>query len=159
MSKKNDNTAPAPEAMTPEEIIAQAQAEAEAIRAAALNEASDIRQQAEEEADGIRKEARDAASGGEAVPTQAAKPAPKHDEGEEYVEVELFRDNGRYKDDVLVCVNGESCQIQRGVRTKIKRKFYWAIQNQMRQDKATSIMLSKMHDDFADAARANNVSV
>ena len=159
MSKKNDNTAPAPEAMTPEEIIAQAQAEAEAIRAAALNEASDIRQQAEEEADSIRKEARDAASGGEAVPTQAAKSAPKHDEGEEYVEVELFRDNGRYKDDVLVCVNGESCQIQRGVRTKIKRKFYWAIQNQMRQDKATSIMLSKMHDDFADAARANNVSV
>lgn len=159
MSKKTDNTAPAQDAMTPEEIIAQAQAEAEAIRAAALNEASDIRQQAEEEADGIRKEARDAASGGDAEPEQAATPAPKHDEGEEYVEVELFRDNGRYKDDVLVCVNGESCQIQRGVRTKIKRKFYWAIQNQMRQDKATSIMLSKMHDDFADAARANNVSV
>lgn len=157
MSKKNDNTAPAQEAMTPEEIIAQAQAEAEAIRAAAFSEANDIRQQAEEEADGIRKEARDAASGGNAE--QAARPAPKHDEGEEYVEVELFRDNGRYKDDVLVCVNGESCQIQRGVRTKIKRKFYWAIQNQMRQDKATSIMLSKMHDDFADAARANNVSV
>ena len=157
MSKKNDNTAP--EAMTPEEIIAQAQAEAEAIRAAALNEASDIRQQAEEEADGIRKEARDAASADDAAQEQAAKPAPKHDEGEEYVEVELFRDSDRYKDDVLVCVNGESCLIQRGVRTKIKRKFYWAIQNQMRLDKATSIMLSKMHDDFADAARANNVSV
>lgn len=157
MSKKNDNTAPTQEAMTPEEIIAQAQAEAEAIRAAAFSEANDIRQQAEEEADGIRKEARTAAGDGNAE--QAARPAPKHDEGEEYVEVELFRDNGRYKDDVLVCVNGESCQIQRGVRTKIKRKFYWAIQNQMRQDKATSIMLSKMHDDFADAARANNVSV
>lgn len=157
MSKKNDNTAPAQEAMTPEEIIAQAQAEAEAIRAAAFSEANDIRQQAEEEADGIRKEARTAAGDGNAE--QATRPAPKHDEGEEYVEVELFRDNGRYKDDVLVCVNGESCQIQRGVRTKIKRKFYWAIQNQMRQDKATSIMLSKMHDDFADAARANNVSV
>lgn len=159
MSKKTDNTASAPEAMTPEEIIAQAQAEAEAIRAAALNEASDIRQQAEEEADGIRKEARDTASGGEAAPEQDEKPAPKHDEGEEYVEVELFRDNGRYKDDVLVCVNGESCQIQRGVRMKIKRKFYWVIQNQMRQDKATSIMLSEMHDDFVNAARANNVSV
>ena len=157
MSKKNDNTAPAQEAMTPEEIIAQAQAEAEAIRAAAFSEANDIRQQAEEEADGIRKEARTAVGDGNAE--QAARPAPKHNEGEEYVEVELFRDNGRYKDDVLVCVNGESCQIQRGVRTKIKRKFYWAIQNQMRQDKATSIMLSKMHDDFADAARANNVSV
>ena len=91
MSKKNDNTAP--EAMTPEEIIAQAQAEAEAIRAAALNEASDIRQQAEEEADGIRKEARDAASADDAAQEQAAKPAPKHDEGEEYVEVELFHED------------------------------------------------------------------
>lgn len=159
MSKKTDSTTPVQEAMTPEAIIAQAQAEAEAIRAAALASASDIRRQAEEEADGIRKEARDTASGGDAAPEQATKPVPKHDEGEEYVEVELFRDNGRYKDDVLVCVNGESCQIQRGVRTKIKRKFYWAIQNQMRQDKATSIMLAKMHDDFDAAARANNVNV
>lgn len=156
MSEKTKTTAPAPEAMTAEEIVAKAQAEAEAIRAAALTEANDIRQQAEEEAAEIRKDAEAAAKEAAPVPAPAA---PKHDEGEEYVEVELFRDNGRYKDDVLVCVNGESCQIQRGVRTKIKRKFYWAIQNQMRQDKATSIMLSKMHDDFADAARANNVSV
>ena len=155
MSKKTDSTAPAQEAMTPEEVLAQAQAEADAIRAAALAEVGDIRHQAEEEADEIRKEARSAAEDEAPAP----KPAPKRDEGEEYVEVELFRDNGRYKDDVLVCVNGESCQIQRGVRTKIKRKFFWAIQNQMRQDKATSIMLAKMHDDFDAAARANNVNV
>lgn len=155
MSKKADSTAPAQEAMTREEVLAQAQAEADAIRAAALAEASDIRHQAEEEADEIRKEARSATEDEAPAP----KPAPKHDEGEEYVEVELFRDNGRYKDDVLVCVNGESCQIQRGVRTKIKRKFFWAIQNQMRQDKATSIMLAKMHDEFDAAARANNVNV
>lgn len=159
MSKKTDSTAPAQEAMTPEEVLAQAQAEADAIRAAALAEAGDIRHQAEEEADEIRKEARSAAEDETPATKPAPKPAPKRDEGEEYVEVELFRDNGRYKDDVLVCVNGESCQIQRGVRTKIKRKFFWAIQNQMRQDKATSIMLAKMHDDFDAAARANNVNV
>ena len=159
MSKETKTTAPAPEAMTAEEIVAKAQAEAEAIRAAALTEANDIRQQAEEEAAEIRKDAEAAAKEAAPVPAPAPKPAPKRDEGEEYVEVELFRDNGRYKDDVLVCVNGESCQIQRGVRTKIKRKFFWAIQNQMRQDKATSIMLAKMHDDFDAAARANNVNV
>ncbi len=50
MSKETKTTAPAPEAMTAEEIVAKAQAEAEAIRAAALTEANDIRQQAEEEA-------------------------------------------------------------------------------------------------------------
>ena len=36
MSKETKTTAPAPEAMTAEEIVAKAQAEAEAIRAAAL---------------------------------------------------------------------------------------------------------------------------
>ena len=90
------------------------------------------------------------------VPTPAA---PKHDEGEEYVYVELFKDNGRYKDDVLVCVNGESCQIKRGVRVRIKRKFLWAIQNQMRQDANTANMIQEMHEALDDAARANGVKL
>ena len=73
--------------------------------------------------------------------------------------VELFKDNGRYKDDVLVCVNGESCQIKRGVRVRIKRKFLWAIQNQMRQDANTANMIQEMHEAFDDAARANGVKL
>ena len=150
MSKETKTTAPAPEAMTAEEIVAKAQAEAEAIRAAALTEANDIRQQAEEEAAEIRKDAEAAAKEAAPVPTPAA---PKHDEGEEYVYVEL------YKDDVLVCVNGESCQIKRGVRVRIKRKFLWAIQNQMRQDANTANMIQEMHEAFDDAARANGVKL
>ena len=43
--------------------------------------------------------------------------------GEEYVSVRLFKDSGKYKDDLLVCVNGESCLIQRGVTVQVKRKF------------------------------------
>ena len=82
MSKETKTTAPAPEAMTAEEIVAKAQAEAEAIRAAALTEANDIRQQAEEEAAEIRKDAEAAAKEAAPVPAPAA---PKHDEGEEYV--------------------------------------------------------------------------
>ena len=149
MSKETKTTAPAPEAMTAEEIVAKAQAEAEAIRAAALTEANDIRQQAEKDAEAAAKEAAP-------VPAPAA---PKHDEGEEYVYVELFKDNGRYRDDVLVCVNGESCQIKRGVRVRIKRKFLWAIQNQMRQDANTANMIQEMHEAFDDAARANGVKL
>lgn len=156
MSKETKTTAPAPEVMTAEEIVAKAQAEAEAIRAAALTEANDIRQQAEEEAAEIRKDAEAAAKEAAPVPAPAA---PKHDEGEEYVYVELFKDNGRYKDDVLVCVNGESCQIKRGVRVRIKRKFLWAIQNQMRQDANTANMIQEMHEAFDDAARANGVKL
>ena len=41
--------------------------------------------------------------------------------GEEYVSVRLFKDSGKYKDDLLVCVNGESCLIQRGVTVQVKR--------------------------------------
>ena len=136
MSKETKTTAPAPEAMTAEEIVAKAQAEAEATE--------------------IRKDAEAAAKEAAPVPTPAA---PKHDEGEEYVYVELFKDNGRYKDDVLVCVNGESCQIKRGVRVRIKRKFLWAIQNQMRQDANTANMIQEMHEAFDDAARANGVKL
>lgn len=41
----------------------------------------------------------------------------------EYVEVRLFKDADKYKQDVLVIVNGESVLIQRGKKVKIKRKF------------------------------------
>lgn len=42
---------------------------------------------------------------------------------DELVEVRLFKDADKYKGDVIVIVNGEAIQIQRGKRVKIKRKF------------------------------------
>lgn len=42
---------------------------------------------------------------------------------DDYVELCLFRDGGKYKDDVLVGINGKMCQIKRGVPVKIKRSF------------------------------------
>ena len=53
---------------------------------------------------------------------------------EEYVEVELIRDNGAYKDDVFVSVNGENCLIRRGVPVKIKRKFADVLEQSHQQD-------------------------
>lgn len=77
--------------------------------------------------------------------------------GEEYVSVMLFKDNGKYKDDLLVCVNGETCLIQRGVRVQIKRKFLWVIQNQMRQDASTANLIQTMSGEFEDSAKAHHV--
>lgn len=77
--------------------------------------------------------------------------------GDEYVSVMLFKDNGKYKDDLLVCVNGETCLIQRGVRVQIKKKFLWAIQNQMRQDASTANLIQTMSGEFEDSARAHHV--
>ncbi|GHV34058.1 hypothetical protein FACS18949_09410 [Clostridia bacterium] len=35
------------------------------------------------------------------------------------VELTLFRDSGQYKNDLFVCVNGKSWQIQRGVTVMV----------------------------------------
>ena len=60
---------------------------------------------------------------------------------EEYVEVKLFKDNGKYKDDVFVSVNGENCVIKRGERVKIKRKFAEVLDNSEHQDYETSKLI------------------
>ena len=59
------------------------------------------------------------------------------DNSEEYVEIKLFKDGEKYIDDVFVCVNGESCTIQRGVAVKVKKKF------------ADTLKLSEEQQDYA----------
>lgn len=56
---------------------------------------------------------------------------------EDYVEIKLFKDGEKYIDDVFVCVNGESCTIQRGVAVKVKKKF------------ADTLKLSEEQQDYA----------
>ena len=67
----------------------------------------------------------------------------------EYVEVELFRDNNKYKDDVFVAVNGENCNIQRGKRVKVKRKFAKTLETSSIQDFKTSELIDKKSSEFA----------
>ena len=72
------------------------------------------------------------------------------------VEIELFRDNKDYKDNVFVAVNGESCVIARGKKVKIKKKFADVIENSMRQDvKTARLMDNKSGEFFAEAAARN----
>lgn len=60
----------------------------------------------------------------------------------EEVEIELFKDNDRYKDDVDVGCNGVICRIPRGVPVKVKRKFALILKQSMEQDKATAELIS-----------------
>ena len=69
--------------------------------------------------------------------------------GEELVEVKLFKDNDKYKDDVYVGVNGENCVIKRGERVKIKRKFAEVLDNSEHQDYETSKMIEAKAGEFA----------
>ena len=61
---------------------------------------------------------------------------------DEYVEVELFRDNDRYKDDVFVAVGGENCLIKRGEPVRIKRKLALVLEQSRRQDIRTAELIA-----------------
>lgn len=63
--------------------------------------------------------------------------------GEELVSMHLFKDNERYKDDVFVAVNGQTCQIRRGEDVQIKRKFAEVLERSMEQDGKTADLLER----------------
>lgn len=71
------------------------------------------------------------------------KTAPA-DPMEEYVEIELFEDGVRYTGDVVVTVNGERCQIQRGVPVKVKRKFAEVIKNSEEQSRRAAAVIREL---------------
>lgn len=67
----------------------------------------------------------------------------------ELVEVELFKDNNKYKDDVFVAVNGENCVIKRGEKVMVKRKFAQVLDDSKINDFKTSELIDKKSREFA----------
>ena len=63
---------------------------------------------------------------------------------DELVEIELFKDTGKYSGDKFVSVNNEQILIQRGVPVKIKRKFYEVLKNSMEQEKKTAAEIARL---------------
>ena len=110
---------------------------------------------AKAEAQKIMDEAR-AAAGAKAAEedAKAKERAERIAYMEEYVEVKLFKDNGKYKDDVFVSVNGENCVIKRGERVRIKRKFAEVLDNSEHQDYETSKMIEAAVDQAKKAKAA-----
>lgn len=74
---------------------------------------------------------------------EAKKTEIKKEVAEELVEVYLFKDNNKYKDDVLVGCNGEFIQIKRGENVKIPRKFAEILEHSKRQDLAATKVIEK----------------
>lgn len=104
---------------------------------------ADMLAQAKAEAQRIVEDAKAAVEGKkteeEAKKAEEAKKLA--DYMEEYVEVYLFKDNNKYKDDVFVAVNGENCVIKRGERVKVKRKFAEVLDHSAHQDYETSKLI------------------
>ena len=70
------------------------------------------------------------------------------EKGEELVEIRLFKDNGKYKDDVYVGVNDENVLIRRGEKVMIKRKFAEILDLSDLQDAKTADLIDKKVKDF-----------
>ena len=121
--------------------LADMQAQMEAMKA-------EIIAQAKTEAEKMVADAK-ASVGGELTEKQKKAIEDEKARANELVEIRLFKDNNKYQDDVFVAVNGETCQIQRGVKVKIKRKFAEVLENSDIQDYETSLLIEKKSSEFA----------
>ena len=104
--------------------------------------------QAKAEAERIVAEAKASVSG-ELTEEQKKANAEREAYWNELVEVKLFKDNNKYKDDVYVSVNGENCIIKRGERVMVKRKFADVLDKSDMQDYETSLLIEKKSSEFA----------
>ncbi|MBQ8341358.1 MAG: hypothetical protein IJY22_03150 [Clostridia bacterium] len=75
----------------------------------------------------------------------------------EYVEVRLFKDNEKYKDDVYVAINGKNCLIRRGIWTRIRRKFALLLDQSEIQDLRATELMEREAGRFADESRRRSV--
>ena len=69
--------------------------------------------------------------------------ANKPQDMNELVPFFAFRDNDKYKDDIVVGLNGKVYRIQRGKHVRIPRPVYNIIRRSMAQDAATAEMLEE----------------
>lgn len=65
------------------------------------------------------------------------------------MKIKLFKDNGAYKDDVFVAVNGKNYQIMRGVEVDVPECVNEVLEHSMRQDEATAEMIAQLSSAYA----------
>ena len=139
---KTDDTTPDP--------AEEAKKQAEAIIEAAKAEAAKIVESGKQEAQAAIDTAK-AEIEAQAAATATAKPAPAE---EEKVPIHLFKDNGKYKDDVFVAVNGRRFQIKRGETVMVPRCVAEVLDQSMAQDQETANFIAKQSEEYAaEAAR------
>lgn len=72
---------------------------------------------------------------------------------DELVTINLFMDNDKYKDDVIVAVNGKVWQIKRGEDVKVPRHIAEVINNSMKQDRATALEIRKLEEKYENESK------
>ena len=71
---------------------------------------------------------------------------------DDMVEIEIFKDADRYKDDVVVSLNGKLYVIKRGVPVKVPRAVKEILDHSREQDQQTALMTEEMEGDFLQKA-------
>lgn len=64
------------------------------------------------------------------------------------VTIKLFKDNGKYRDDVYVAVNDRSFLIKRGVEVTVPRFIEQALKNSLSQDEYVASLVEKLQADY-----------
>ena len=131
---------------TSENDISDVKAEIEKLLASAKAEAAKIIEEAKEAASRL---------GGEAAVSELESEVARksREDGEELCEVMLFKDGGKYSGDVYVSVNGENCVVKRGIKVKIKRKFYEVLMASQEQDMLASEMQDALSEQYKQKAK------
>lgn len=113
---------------------------------------------AEAKAEEIIKAAEDKANASDAKAKAMSEETKKAiAEGEELVTIKLFKDNGKYKDDVFVQINGENVLIKRGEPVQIKRKFANLIEQSNDQDLKAMQYMDAKADEFERESKAKGL--
>ena len=74
------------------------------------------------------------------------------------VPVKLFRDSGRYTDDVFVCVNGHACIIKRGETVMVSPAVSEVLRHAEEQREKAAMNSEKLQDDFRKASEERGLS-
>ena len=65
---------------------------------------------------------------------------------EQKVRIKRFKDNGRYKGDLFVSVNGVNYKIRRGVEVEVPRAVAEVLEHSQRQDDLTAARIAAAED-------------
>lgn len=68
---------------------------------------------------------------------------------EEEVPIQLFKDGEQYNDDLVICLNGVTVKIKRGIPVMIKRKYKFLIDEAQIQGVVAADAIHKAEDECA----------
>lgn len=91
------------------------------------------------------------------IAEMAMEEADSNQSNDGLVEIRLFKDGNRYKDDVFVCVNGHRMQIQRGKTVKIPKAFADVLMQSAEMDTATAELMTLKEKEFEEETQRRNL--